>query len=578
MAHAGHGGVNQLGGMFVNGRPLPDPIRRRIVELAHQGVRPCDISRQLRVSHGCVSKILGRYYETGSIKPGVIGGSKPKVATPMVVNKIADYKIANPTMFAWEIRDRLLMDSVCSQENVPSVSSINRIVRNRINAGATGPMGVVSQGEMVHDMKTEQGASVPVLLQGNFAQFPGGGRGAPYSINGILGIAMGSQCEPSIAASAEDDSKEMVKPEQHMSMAEQVHIINVESMNNQQQQQQTHNQYQNHQVEQAQLEHQQQQHEPATSNEHHNQQPQQQQQQQFQMQSNTPTMQNVSSSSAAAAGNNSNSNSKRQTRKNRVNFNTEQLDILEKAFAMTSYPDATKREEIAKMADLPETRVQVWFSNRRAKMRKQGSNVHDDENVIEQKQMQRQPVHSAIIPPSNLNFIQNAFSVQNGMVSDSITYSQQELKPHLTELRPVAESTLGQIPNIFIPSTQQNSYEIISNNSSFLTPSPQHNPVFTIGIPVSTTSGKSVVEQNSDDDNMMNIKTETPPDTPASESKAMTFSSKSDSEQINSIHTYSAITVTAASIKNEDIDNCRKILNINKKRISSSFKVQEKEV
>ncbi|KAG8130356.1 hypothetical protein E2320_016961 [Naja naja] len=123
---SGHGGVNQLGGVFVNGRPLPDVVRQRIVELAHQGVRPCDISRQLRVSHGCVSKILGRYYETGSIKPGVIGGSKPKVATPKVVEKIAEYKRQNPTMFAWEIRDRLLAERVCDNDTVPSVSSINR--------------------------------------------------------------------------------------------------------------------------------------------------------------------------------------------------------------------------------------------------------------------------------------------------------------------------------------------------------------------------------------------------------------------------------------------------------------------
>ncbi|CAF3608962.1 unnamed protein product [Adineta steineri] len=133
----GHGGINQLGGVFVNGRPLPDIVRQSIVELAKQGVRPCDISRQLRVSHGCVSKILGRFHETGSIRPGIIGGSKPKVATPKVVDAINNYKSQAPTMFAWEIRERLIADGICDVDKVPSVSSINRIVRNRNSSSDT---------------------------------------------------------------------------------------------------------------------------------------------------------------------------------------------------------------------------------------------------------------------------------------------------------------------------------------------------------------------------------------------------------------------------------------------------------
>ena len=47
----------------------------------------------IAITNGCVSKILARYYETGSIKPRAIGGSKPRVATPEVVSKIADYKV-----------------------------------------------------------------------------------------------------------------------------------------------------------------------------------------------------------------------------------------------------------------------------------------------------------------------------------------------------------------------------------------------------------------------------------------------------------------------------------------------------
>lgn len=132
-----YGEVNQLGGVFVNGRPLPNAVRLRIVELAQLGIRPCDISRQLRVSHGCVSKILARYHETGSILPGAIGGSKPRVTTPKVVQYIKQLKLKDPGIFAWEIRDRLLSDGVCDKYNVPSVSSISRILRNKVGITTT---------------------------------------------------------------------------------------------------------------------------------------------------------------------------------------------------------------------------------------------------------------------------------------------------------------------------------------------------------------------------------------------------------------------------------------------------------
>lgn len=78
----------------------------------------------MRMINVCLSLSLSlfRYYETGSIRPRAIGGSKPRVATPDVVNKIADYKRECPSIFAWEIRDRLLSEGVCNNDNVPSVS------------------------------------------------------------------------------------------------------------------------------------------------------------------------------------------------------------------------------------------------------------------------------------------------------------------------------------------------------------------------------------------------------------------------------------------------------------------------
>uniref|UniRef100_A0A670ZUY8 Paired box protein Pax-6 n=1 Tax=Pseudonaja textilis TaxID=8673 RepID=A0A670ZUY8_PSETE len=135
-------GMNQLGGFFVAGCPLPDAKRKKIVELALCGLRAADISHQLKVSSGCVSKILTRYYKVGLVQPKTREGSRPQIATPQLVAVIAQLKQERPSLFAWEIREKLEAAGTCAASGIPSVSGGGRIAD-------TGPLCVCLRLELL---------------------------------------------------------------------------------------------------------------------------------------------------------------------------------------------------------------------------------------------------------------------------------------------------------------------------------------------------------------------------------------------------------------------------------------------
>ena len=126
----GLGKLNQLGGVFFNGKPLPNSVRQQIIEMAELGIRPCDISRQLKVSHGCISKLLSKYNKTGSFEPGRATNKKAIEVSPTIAKRIDEYRRTTPGIFSWE---KLLADGLSSKETLPHETDISGVLREEMH-------------------------------------------------------------------------------------------------------------------------------------------------------------------------------------------------------------------------------------------------------------------------------------------------------------------------------------------------------------------------------------------------------------------------------------------------------------
>ncbi|KAL9987089.1 hypothetical protein ACROYT_G001334 [Oculina patagonica] len=149
------GKLNQLGGVFVNGKPLPNSVRQRIIEMAELGIRPCDISRQLKVSHGCISKLLSKYNDTGSFEPGRAKRKTSRDVSSEVKNKIEEYRHTAPGIFSWEVKEKLVADGHCTKESLPPLTVISRLLRRARSTGSECETSSVSSINLRMDSSKE---------------------------------------------------------------------------------------------------------------------------------------------------------------------------------------------------------------------------------------------------------------------------------------------------------------------------------------------------------------------------------------------------------------------------------------